>query len=64
MCSCLKSCLFHFSSCFWWVLNLNLDVLLLIFQNLSEIPSLHGLEDDEALADEMNTRALGFKAFR
>lgn len=36
----------------------------IIIQNLGEIPSLDGLEDDEALAEEMSARALGFKAFR
>lgn len=41
-----------------------LILLSFLFQNLGEIPNLHGLEDDESLSEEMNTRALGFKAFR
>lgn len=36
----------------------------IVIQNLGEIPSLDGMQDDEALAEEMQTKALGFKAFR
>ncbi|KAH3862769.1 hypothetical protein DPMN_025743 [Dreissena polymorpha] len=36
----------------------------IIIQNLGEIPNLHGIEDDESLQQEMQTRALGFKAFK
>ena len=35
-----------------------------ILQNLNDIPSLHGLEEDPTLTDEVTTRVLGFKAFR
>jgi len=35
-----------------------------IFQNLGEIPNLNGIEEDESLREEMNVRALGFKALR
>ncbi|XP_041364643.1 signal recognition particle subunit SRP68-like [Gigantopelta aegis] len=36
----------------------------IIIQNLNDIPSLHGLEEDPTLTDEVTTRVLGFKAFR
>ncbi|KAK6187871.1 hypothetical protein SNE40_005802 [Patella caerulea] len=36
----------------------------IIIQNLSDIPNLPGLEDDSALEEEVNTRVLGYKAFR
>ncbi|ESO89021.1 hypothetical protein LOTGIDRAFT_106123, partial [Lottia gigantea] len=36
----------------------------IIIQNLSEIPNLNGLEDDTDLEEEINTRVLGYKAFR
>ena len=35
-----------------------------IFQNLNDIPNLHGLEDDSNLSDETVCRVSGFKAFR
>ena len=35
-----------------------------LFQNLGEIPHLHGLEEDQSLEEEMNLRVLGYKAFR
>ncbi|KAK3089911.1 hypothetical protein FSP39_007594 [Pinctada imbricata] len=36
----------------------------IIIQNLSDIPNLHGLEDDTALTEEIQCRISGFKAFR
>ena len=34
------------------------------FQNLGEIPNLHGLEEDQSLDEEMSLKILGYKAFR
>ncbi len=33
-------------------------------QNLQEIPSLPGLEDDDDLCQDVQTQILGYKAFR
>ncbi|KAH9498371.1 signal recognition particle subunit srp68 [Bulinus truncatus] len=36
----------------------------IIIQNLSDIPSLHGIQDDSTISSEIETSILGYKAFR
>ena len=40
------------------------SICVYVWQNLGEIPNLHGVEEDPTISEETGVRVSGYKAFR